>query len=122
MASSVSGYSTFSQCSIDTMQPVLAAASCVTAAEYADVTVAADVVSVTGEGGLPFTLPFTVTSAGNSVAEDAVFTVTLSRAHMTPVTVDWETDDGTAASPGDASASPQHDGQGAATMIAAKRR
>jgi hypothetical protein len=77
MSPSVSGYSTFSQCSIDTMQPVLAAASCVTAAEYADVTVAADVGSVTGEGGLPFTLPFTVTSAGNSVAEDAVFTVTL---------------------------------------------
>jgi hypothetical protein len=77
MASSVSGYSTFSQCSIDTMQPVLAAASCVTAAEYADVTVAADVVSVTGEGGLPFTLPFTVTSTGNTVAEEAVFTVTL---------------------------------------------
>ena len=32
MASSVSGYATFSQCSIDTMQPVLAAASCVTPA------------------------------------------------------------------------------------------
>ena len=55
MASSVSGYSTFSQCSIDSMQPVLAAASCVTPAEYADVTVDAGA-AVSGEGGLPFTL------------------------------------------------------------------
>ena len=77
MAPSVSGYSTFSQCSIDTMQPVLAAASCVTPAEYADITVSADVASVTGEGGLPFTLPFTVTSAGNTAADDVVLTVTL---------------------------------------------
>jgi hypothetical protein len=77
MASSVSGYSTFSHCSIDTMRPVLAAATCVTPAEYADVAVSADVGSVSGEGGLPFTLPFTVTSAGNSIAEDTVFTLTL---------------------------------------------
>jgi hypothetical protein len=77
MASSVSGYSTFSQCSIDTIEPVLASASCVTPAEYADVTVNGDGGSVSGEGGLPFTLPFVVQSTGNVAAEDAVLTVTL---------------------------------------------
>ncbi len=77
MAASVSGYSTFSQCSIDTMQPVLASASCVTPAEYADVTIDAGVTSVSGEGGTPFTLPFVVRSAGNVAAEDVVLTVTL---------------------------------------------
>ncbi len=77
MAPSVSGYSTFSQCSIDIMQAVLAQASCVTDAEYADVNVEAGVATVSGEGGLPFTLPFTVHSMGNVAAEDAVLTVSL---------------------------------------------
>ena len=77
MAPSVSGYTTFSQCSIDTMQPVIAAASCVTAAQYADAMVDSSVTSVTGEGGVPFTLPFTVRSAGNVDAEDAVLSVSL---------------------------------------------
>jgi hypothetical protein len=77
MAPSVSGYTTFSQCSIDTMQPVLAQASCVTPAEYADVTVDADVTSVTGEGGQPFTLPFTVRSKGNTTAQEVELTVVL---------------------------------------------
>lgn len=77
MASSVTGYGTFSQCSIDTMKPVLAAASCVTAAEFADVTLSPDVGLVQGEGGLPFTLPFTVHSAGNIAASGTEFTVTL---------------------------------------------
>ena len=77
MASSVTGYGTFSQCSIDTMKPVLAAASCVTEAEFADVTLSPDVGLVQGEGGLPFTLPFTVRSAGNIAASGTEFTVTL---------------------------------------------
>ena len=77
MASAVSGYATFSQCSIDTMQAVIAAASCVTPAQYADVTVDREVNSVSGEGGLPFTLPFTVSSTGNVSAQDAQISVTL---------------------------------------------
>jgi hypothetical protein len=77
MAPSVSGYSTFSQCSINTMEPVIASAECVTQAQYADITVDAGVTSVTGEGGLPFTLPFVVRSAGNSQALDAALIVTL---------------------------------------------
>jgi hypothetical protein len=79
MASSVSGYSTFSQCSIDRMQPVIASASCVAPAEYADVTIDAGVTAVSGEGGAPFTLPFVVRSAGNVAAEGTVFTLTLPR-------------------------------------------
>ncbi|MEO8019397.1 MAG: M12 family metallo-peptidase, partial [Pseudomonadota bacterium] len=77
MAPSVSGYTTFSQCSIDTMAPVIASASCITPAEYADVTVETGATSVTGEGGVPFTLPFVVRSKGNVGADDAVLTVTL---------------------------------------------
>ena len=77
MAPSVSGYSTFSQCSIDRMQSALASASCVTPAEYADVALDASVTTVSGEGGSPFTLPFVVRSAGNVAAEGAVLTVTL---------------------------------------------
>lgn len=77
MASSVTGYGTLSQCSIETMKPVLAAASCVTAAEFADVTLTPDVNVVQGEGGLPFTMPFTMRSAGNVAASAAEFTLTL---------------------------------------------
>ena len=77
MAPSVSGYSTFSQCSLNTMEPVIEAAHCVTPAQYADVTMSAGVSAVAGEGGLPFTLPFVVTSAGNTSAQDATLTITL---------------------------------------------
>jgi len=77
MAPSVSGYATFSQCSLNTMEPVIASADCVTEALFADVTVDAGVTSVTGEGGLPFTLPFVVRSTGNAAAQDAALTITL---------------------------------------------
>ncbi|HEU5136923.1 MAG TPA: M12 family metallo-peptidase [Steroidobacteraceae bacterium] len=77
MASSVSGYSTFSQCSLETMEPVIASADCVAPASYADVTVDAGVTSVSGEGGVPFGLPFVVRSTGNTTAMDAVLTITL---------------------------------------------
>jgi hypothetical protein len=77
MASSVTGYGTFSQCSIDTMKPVIAGASCVTPAEFADVTLESNGHAVAGEAGVPFTLPFTVRSAGNVSAADAQFTLTL---------------------------------------------
>jgi len=77
MASTVSGYSTFSQCSLATMEPVIASADCVTPASYADVTADAGVAAVSGEGGMPFTLPFVVRSTGNTTAMDAVLTITL---------------------------------------------
>ncbi len=77
MAPAVSGFTRFSQCSLDTMRPVLARASCVTPADYADVNIAAAVPNVAGEGGLPFTLPFDVTSIGTRTAENVVATVAL---------------------------------------------
>jgi len=77
MAPSVSGYSTFSQCSLNRMESVIASASCVTEAEYADVAVESGVTSVAGEGGQPFTLPFVVRSSGNTAALDSAITVTL---------------------------------------------
>jgi hypothetical protein len=77
MSPSVSGYATFSQCSMDVMAKVIAAASCVTPAQYADVTVEPGASSVAGEAGAPFTLPFTVRSIGNQAASDAAIVVTL---------------------------------------------
>jgi hypothetical protein len=77
MAPTVSGYSTFSQCSIDKMQSTIASASCVTPAEYADVKLDAGVTTVSGEGGAPFTLPFVVSSVGNVAAQSTVFSLTL---------------------------------------------
>jgi hypothetical protein len=77
MASAVTGHATFSQCSLDTMKAAIASASCVTPAQYADVTVDPEVSSVSGEGGLPFSLPFTVHSTGNVGAQDAQIKVTL---------------------------------------------
>jgi hypothetical protein len=77
MAPSVSGFATFSQCSINTMKPVIEAANCIKPAEYADASLSSQANNVTGESGLPYTLPFTVTSKGNLDAEDVVVTVTL---------------------------------------------
>ncbi len=77
MASSVTGNGTFSQCSIDTMKPAIAAASCVTEPEFADIGLDAGGYNVAGEGGVPFTLPYTLTSYGTIDAKSTEFTVTL---------------------------------------------
>jgi hypothetical protein len=77
MNSSVTGNGTFSQCSLDVMAPVVASASCITAAEFADLALDSGGSSLSGEGGVPFTLPFTLNSAGNIDATDAELTVTL---------------------------------------------
>jgi hypothetical protein len=77
MASSVTGFGTFSQCSIDTMKPVIAAASCITEPEFADIAIEPGANAVAGEAGIPFTLPFTVRSAGNVAAVAAQFTLTV---------------------------------------------
>jgi hypothetical protein len=76
MASSVSGLATFSQCSIDTMRPVIERAACVTPADYADVTFESGG-TVSGEGGLALDIPFTVRSVGTQTAEGVVATATL---------------------------------------------
>lgn len=77
MAPSVSGFATFSACSLGVMDHTIASASCITPAEFADVAIDTPATKVSGEGGLPFTLPFVVTSGGNLDAEEVVVTVTL---------------------------------------------
>jgi hypothetical protein len=77
MAPSVSGFATFSSCSLAVMKATIEAASCVTPAEFADVAIEASTNKVTGEGGLPFTLPFVVKSNGNLAALNVVATITL---------------------------------------------
>lgn len=77
MAPAVSGFATFSSCSLGVMQQTLGSASCVTPAEFADVAIENGTTRVTGEGGLPFVLPFVVKSGGNLDAENVVATVTL---------------------------------------------
>jgi hypothetical protein len=59
------------------MEPVIHSASCITAAEYADVLVEPEVSSVNGEGGVAFTLPFTVHSVGNQFAQGVELHVSL---------------------------------------------
>ena len=46
-------------------------------AYYADVWIEPTITRVTGEGGVPFPLPFIVRSNGNLAAEDVVATITL---------------------------------------------
>ncbi len=77
MAPSVSGFTKFSQCSVDTMNLALSRASCVTKADYADAGISAAVPNVGSEGGLSFTLPFEVSSNGTRTAQGVVATVTL---------------------------------------------
>jgi hypothetical protein len=77
MAPSVSGYATFSQCSLDRMRPVIESASCITEADFADVAVTSPSASVNGEGGQPITLPFVVGSRGTQPADNVRLTVTL---------------------------------------------
>lgn len=77
MAPAVSGYATFSSCSLGVMQQTVERASCVTLAEYADVTVESPTSRVTGEGGLSFSLPFTVRANGNLTANGVAATITL---------------------------------------------
>jgi hypothetical protein len=77
MAPSVSGVATFSQCSIDVMHTMLASASCVTPADYGDVSLTTPTTSVAAEGGVPFTLPYAVRSTGTNAADEVVFTMTV---------------------------------------------
>ena len=77
MSPTVSGYSTFSQCSVSVMQEVLRSASCVAPAEYADVSLAPADNNLKAEGGVPFTLPWVVQATGTTPAVDARFEVSL---------------------------------------------
>ena len=76
MSPSISGFASFSQCSIGVMSRVLEESACVTPADYADAALVAGS-TVNAEGGVPFVLPFAVRSAGTKAAEDVLFTVSL---------------------------------------------
>ena len=77
MAPVVSGFSTFSQCSRNVMQSVLASASCVTRADFADAALATETDNRTVDGGVSFDLPWVVRSGGTTPVDDVVFTVRL---------------------------------------------
>jgi hypothetical protein len=76
MAPRISGSSTFSQCSLDTMAPVIAAAPCIFAARVSDIAVTAVQSSVATTAGTPVTVEFDVEAAG-TLAVDGV-TVSVS--------------------------------------------
>jgi hypothetical protein len=77
MSPTISGYANFSACSVNVISQGLDNASCVTAADYADVSLVASGTVVKAEGGLPFTLPFVVRSSGTRAAEDVVFSISV---------------------------------------------
>ncbi len=77
MSSTVSGYATFSHCSLEVMQAALASASCVVPAEYADVAVRPAASNLKVDAGIPFVLPWTVSSSGTSATEDVTLEVDL---------------------------------------------
>lgn len=77
MSPTVSGYATFSQCSVNIMQAALQSASCVVPAEYADVSLSPAANNLKAEGGVPFILPWVVQASGTTGAEDVAVEVTL---------------------------------------------
>jgi len=77
MAPSITGYVTFSSCSVDVMQAELEKASCVVPASYADVAVLPGDSNLSAEAGLPFNLTFVVGSTGTNAAQDAALALTL---------------------------------------------
>ncbi|HET7809693.1 MAG TPA: M12 family metallo-peptidase [Steroidobacteraceae bacterium] len=78
MSPSITGHAKFSQCSIDVIRATLDSARCVTAADYADVSLAASATNIAAEGGVPFSFAFTVRSAGTRQAENVQFDLGLS--------------------------------------------
>ncbi|HET9862890.1 MAG TPA: M12 family metallo-peptidase [Steroidobacteraceae bacterium] len=77
MSPTISGYANFSQCSLDVMRPVIEAASCVTAADFADLALDTATSRLDAEGGVPFTLAYSVRSAGTKPVEAAAFSLVL---------------------------------------------
>ncbi len=77
MSPSISGYANFSQCSVDVIKKTLDTKSCVTPADYADAAVSSAATTVSVDGGVPFSVPFTVRSAGTKTVQRVSFTFTL---------------------------------------------
>ena len=77
MSPSISGYANFSSCSVDVIKRTLDEKSCVTPADYADAAVSAGNSTLAVDGGVPFTVPFTVRSAGTKTVSGVSFTFTM---------------------------------------------
>jgi hypothetical protein len=71
MAPVLSGSSIFSQCSLDTMRPLIDSASCIVPGVAADLTVDLALSTPTPEYNEPFTVTATVISQGSAVAQNA---------------------------------------------------
>jgi hypothetical protein len=68
---------TFSQCSLDTMLPVIQAATCIKRADYGDVSLPAAGPTLTAEADSPLTVPFVVSSGGTQTARNAALDVNI---------------------------------------------
>ena len=62
---------TFSQCSLDTMRPVIQAAQCITPADYGDVELSDAAPALSVENDVPLVVPYTVSSTGTQTARNA---------------------------------------------------
>jgi hypothetical protein len=66
---------TFSQCSLDTMRPVIAAAQCMTAANYGDVELPAPAPEIGAELDNNFVVAYSIRSTGTQMARNAGITI-----------------------------------------------
>ena len=67
---------TFSQCSLDTMRPVIQAASCIKPANYGDVALSPAGPELNVENDVPLLVPYVVSSIGTQTVRNATLTVT----------------------------------------------
>jgi len=77
MAGTLNGSSTFSQCSLDQMQPVINAAACIEAAVVADAAVSATPTSVTSLPNQPLGFSVKIDSVGTSAVTGAMVSISV---------------------------------------------
>ena len=78
MAPAFNWSANFSQCSLDTMRPVIQAAKCIKPADYGDVSLPANGPTLSVEGDVPLTIPFVVSSSGTQTARNATLDFSLA--------------------------------------------
>src|SRR4029079_8912252 len=72
MAPQFNWSTTFPQCSLDTMRPVIQAAKCIEPADYGDLSLPASAPALSVEADAPLTIPFVVSSTGTQTAHNAM--------------------------------------------------
>jgi hypothetical protein len=77
MAPQINSSSTFSQCSLNTMLPVIRAANCIKPADYGDVSLPAAGPILIAETESPLTVPFVVSSSGTQTARNVALDVNI---------------------------------------------